>query len=187
MSRCAGSSGQALAEAGRAAEAVAVPEALRRDRGLRDPGGPRDRALRRRPARRGRADPAQAPGPGRLGPQGAREPGDRAAPDEPAPEARDHLKRALALNDHLPIAWNTLGVALYQLEGPAAAIDAWQRAVTLDPKLYDALYNLGLVAAEKGRWVEARQALRQFAETAPPQRFAADIQKAQAILREIGG
>jgi tetratricopeptide (TPR) repeat protein len=102
-------------------------------------------------------------------------------------EARTHLKRALELNDKLPIAWNTLGVALYQTEGPAAAVDAWKRSVELDPKQYDALYNLGLVAAQVGQRAEARKALRQFVETAPPRRFAADIQKAQGILREIGG
>ncbi|HEX3131178.1 MAG TPA: tetratricopeptide repeat protein, partial [Thermoanaerobaculia bacterium] len=94
---------------------------------------------------------------------------------------------ALELNDKLPIAWNTLGVALYQTEGPDAAVSAWQKAVDLDPKQYDALYNLGLVAAGQGRRAEARKALRQFVDTAPPQRFAADIQKAQGILREIGG
>jgi choline-sulfatase len=102
-------------------------------------------------------------------------------------EARGHLRRALELNDKLPVAWNTLGVALYQTEGPAAAVDAWKRSVELDPKQYDALYNLGLVAAQVGQRAEARKALRQFVDTAPPQRFAADIQKAQGILREIGG
>ncbi|HWM91980.1 MAG TPA: tetratricopeptide repeat protein [Thermoanaerobaculia bacterium] len=102
-------------------------------------------------------------------------------------QARDHLRQALALKDDLPIAWNTLGVALYQTEGPSAAVEAWQRSVELDPKQYDALFNLGLVAAQQGRGAEARKALRQFVETAPPQRFAADIRKAQGILREIGG
>ncbi|MES1245271.1 MAG: sulfatase-like hydrolase/transferase [Acidobacteriota bacterium] len=105
-------------------------------------------------------------------------------------QARDHLRRALELNAKLAIAWNTLGVALYQTEGPeaaASAISAWQKAVELDPKQYDALYNLGLVAAGQGRRAEARKALKQFVDTAPPQRFAADIQKAQGILREIGG
>ncbi|MEA2561829.1 MAG: hypothetical protein QOH06_3333 [Acidobacteriota bacterium] len=102
-------------------------------------------------------------------------------------EARTHLRRALELNDKLPIAWNTLGVALYQTEGPAAAVDAWKRSVELDPKQYDALFNLGLVAAQVGQRAEARKALRQFVDTAPPQRFAVDIRKAQGILREIGG
>jgi len=107
-----------------------------------------------------------------------------------AAEARDHLKRAIALNDRLPIAWNTLGVALYQLEGPQgadAALGAWRRAYELDPRQYDALYNTGLVAASLGRQDEARAALSQFARTAPPQRFEADIRKAQALLQEIGG
>ncbi|MES1245270.1 MAG: sulfatase-like hydrolase/transferase [Acidobacteriota bacterium] len=104
-----------------------------------------------------------------------------------APEARDELRRALALNDSLPIAWNTLGVAVFDLEGPDAALAAWRKAYELDPRQYDALYNTGLVAAKLGRLDVARQALAQFARTAPPQRFGADIQKAQAILREIGG
>ena len=104
-----------------------------------------------------------------------------------AAEARDQLKRAIELNDRLPIAWNTLGVALYQLEGPEAALGAWRKAYELDPRQYDALYNTGLVAASLGRREEARSALSQFARTAPPQRFEADIRKAQAILQEIGG
>jgi arylsulfatase A-like enzyme len=104
-----------------------------------------------------------------------------------APEARDELRRALALNESLPIAWNTLGVAIFDLEGPDAALSAWRKAYELDPRQYNALFNTGLVAAKLGRLDEARQALGQFARTAPPQRFGADIQKAQAILREIGG
>jgi arylsulfatase A-like enzyme/regulator of sirC expression with transglutaminase-like and TPR domain len=104
-----------------------------------------------------------------------------------APEARDELRRALALNGSLPISWNTLGVAIFDLEGPDAALAAWRKAYELDPRQYDALFNTGLVAAKLGRLDEARQALAQFARTAPPQRFGADIRKAQAILREIGG
>jgi lipoprotein NlpI len=102
------------------------------------------------------------------------------------PEARDALRHALQLNPGLPIAWNTLGVALYRLEGPAAALDAWQHAVTLDGTQYDALYNLGLVAAEAGRPREARQALLRFVQTAPPQRWSAEIGKARQLLARLG-
>ncbi|HEX7182007.1 MAG TPA: sulfatase-like hydrolase/transferase [Thermoanaerobaculia bacterium] len=102
-------------------------------------------------------------------------------------EARAHLEQALALNRRLPNAWNTLGVALYDLEGPEAALSAWQQAVALDPTQYEALLNIGLVAAQTGRRGEARQALRRFVDTAPPRRFGPDIQKAQQLLREIGG
>ncbi len=104
-----------------------------------------------------------------------------------AAEARDQLRRALALNEALPISWNTLGVALYQLEGPEAALTAWRRASELDPRQYDALFNTGLVAASLGRREEARDALARFVRTAPPGRFRADILKAEAALREIGG
>lgn len=102
-------------------------------------------------------------------------------------QARTHLERALALNRKLPSAWNTLGVALFQLEGPEAALGAWREAIALDGTQYDALLNVGLVAAQAGRTAEAREALRRFVATAPPQRFGPDIQKAQRLLREIGG
>ena len=77
-------------------------------------------------------------------------------------------------------------MALYQTEGPAAALDAWQRSVALDGTQYDALYNLGLVAAEAGRPEQSRQALLRFVETAPPQRWGAEIQKARQLLARLG-
>jgi arylsulfatase A-like enzyme len=103
------------------------------------------------------------------------------------PEARDELKRALELNPSLPISWNTLGVALYQLGDPPAALSAWHKAYELDPRQYDALFNTGLVAGSLGRRDEARQALERFVATAPPQRFAGDLEKAHGMLRELGG
>ncbi|HKH49498.1 MAG TPA: sulfatase-like hydrolase/transferase [Thermoanaerobaculia bacterium] len=102
-------------------------------------------------------------------------------------QARAHLEKALQLDRRLPAAWTTLGVALYDLEGPDAALSAWRQALALDGTQYDALLNVGLVAAQTGRRDEARQALRRFVSTAPPQRFGPDIAKAQQLLREIGG
>ncbi|HEV2856079.1 MAG TPA: sulfatase-like hydrolase/transferase [Thermoanaerobaculia bacterium] len=104
--------------------------------------------------------------------------------DQPE-QARIQLQRALALNANLPIAWNTLGVALYRLEGPAAALDAWERSVAIDPRQYDALFNIGLVAAQAGRAGQARQALSRFVATAPPARFGPDIEKARRILAQL--
>jgi arylsulfatase A-like enzyme/Tfp pilus assembly protein PilF len=102
-------------------------------------------------------------------------------------EARDALRKALEINPGLPIAWNTLGVALYRLEGPAAALAAWERSVALDPGQYDALYNMGWVAAEAGHPGQARQALARFIQTAPPQRWGPEIQKARQLLAQLGG
>ncbi|HEY7215709.1 MAG TPA: sulfatase-like hydrolase/transferase [Thermoanaerobaculia bacterium] len=181
--------GQALAEAGRAAEAVAVLQPLASSPqadattlnalgiALSDAGrhGEAVAVLRRATTRY----PNDPKGFENLGIVALRM-------DQPE-LARSHLQRALALNPALPIAWNTLGVALYRLQGPAAAIDAWQRAVAIDPRQYDALFNIGLVAAEAGRREEARQALSRFVATAPPARFAPDIGKARQILARLPG
>ncbi|HET9768416.1 MAG TPA: sulfatase-like hydrolase/transferase [Thermoanaerobaculia bacterium] len=102
-------------------------------------------------------------------------------------QAREQLQRALQLNPQLPIAWNTLGVALYRLNGAEAALDAWRKAIELDGTQYDAMFNLGMVAAQLGRRDEARGALTRFADTAPPQRFGGDIARARQLLRELGG
>jgi len=101
--------------------------------------------------------------------------------------ARGELERSLALDAKSASAWNTLGVALYRLEGPGPALAAWQKSVNLDPTQYDALLNIGLVAAQAGRRAEASRALKQFLATAPADRFAEDRQKARGLLQEIGG
>ena len=101
------------------------------------------------------------------------------------PEARRELERAIALNDRLATAWNSLGVVRYRLEGAGPAIAAWQRATELDPHQYDALFNLGLVAAEAGQRDVARQAFERFLRTAPPERFAPDLAKVRAMLGQL--
>src|SRR5262249_21954771 len=102
-------------------------------------------------------------------------------------EARAELRRSLELDGNSPSAWNTLGVALYRLEGPGPALDAWQKAVALDRTQYEALLNVGLVAAQAGRRAEASRALKQFLATAPADRFGEDRQKARGLLQQIGG
>lgn len=99
--------------------------------------------------------------------------------------ARDRSQRALELNRKLPLAWNDLGVALYQLGKKDQALDAWQQAVDLKPDLWDALWNLGTKAAERGRADQARKALERFAAGAPPERYAPDIEKARAYLKQV--
>ena len=125
-----------------------------------------------------------------------------AAPSDPAPledlgvvslrmerpaEAQRYLESALKLNDRLPVSWNTLGVALFRQQQTGAALDAWERAVALDARQYDALYNIGLVAAEAGRRQQAARALARFVDTAPAARFGNEISKARALLQRLGG
>lgn len=104
--------------------------------------------------------------------------------DRPA-EAQRYLERALKLNDRLPVSWNTLGVALFRQQKAEAALEAWGRAVAIDGRQYDALYNIGLVAAQLGRREMARAALKRFVETAPAARFGSDIAKGRELLRSL--
>lgn len=101
--------------------------------------------------------------------------------------ARAYLAKALALNDAMPVALNLMGVLEAKSGHADRAIDWWRRAVKADPRLYDALYNLAIVSSRAGRNDVARQALRQFIDTAPPQRYADDIVTARALLAQLGG
>ena len=179
--------GLALSEAGRAAEAVAVLEPL-----AAEPGADLStlNALGVALSEAGRHGEAvnvlqKAASQSPNDPKAFENLGIVALRMDQPEQARAQLERALGLNPSLPIAWNTLGVALYRLSGPDAALQAWERSVALDPAQYDALFNIGLVAAQAGRAAQARQALTRFVETAPPARFGPDIRKARQILAQL--
>ncbi len=101
--------------------------------------------------------------------------------------ALERLNRALAINEKLPRSLNTKGVAQMELGDPAGAMASWSRAAELDPHQYDALLNLGVVAAQRGERNVARDALRRFVATAPPALYAKDLQRARRMLKEMGG
>ena len=101
--------------------------------------------------------------------------------------ALEKLNRALAINEKLPRALNTKGVAQMELNDPAGAIASWSRAAELDPRQYNALLNLGIVAAQRGEISVARDALRRFVATAPPALYAKDLARARRMLKEMGG
>jgi superkiller protein 3 len=100
-------------------------------------------------------------------------------------EARDAARRAVELQAVHPQAWNDLGVALFQLGDVGGALDAWQQAVTIDPKLWDALWNLGVQASSHGRPKVARAALQRFADAAPRDRYASDVAEARRMLAAL--
>lgn len=101
------------------------------------------------------------------------------------PSARANLVKALDLNDRMPTALNLMGVIEMKSGHPEAAIDWWRKAVRNDPRLYDAMYNLAVVASRTGKKDIAREALHQFIEHAPPQRYADDIVTARALLSQL--
>ena len=90
-------------------------------------------------------------------------------------EALASLDAALAINDKLPLAWNARGVAQAQIGDLREAARSWERSAALDPRQFDALFNLGMTA---GR----RDALERFVETAPPARYRAEIASARRLL-----
>ncbi|HXT51991.1 MAG TPA: sulfatase-like hydrolase/transferase [Thermoanaerobaculia bacterium] len=99
--------------------------------------------------------------------------------------ARDAARRSVDLQTVRPRAWNDLGVALFQLNDIPGALDAWQRAVDLDPRLWDALWNLGVQASTHGRPAIARAALQRFIDAAPPSRYAKDLAEARRLLATL--
>ncbi len=101
-------------------------------------------------------------------------------------EAREHAGKALKLDPGLISSWNNLGVALYNLDLKAQAIDAWRRSLALAPDDADTLLNLGMVEAEVGNRGAAGQALNRFLKVAPGPAYEAKRQQAREILRQIG-
>jgi arylsulfatase A-like enzyme/Flp pilus assembly protein TadD len=99
-----------------------------------------------------------------------------------AARALKEFDLAFAINGSLPRAWNGRGVALEQLGRHAEALSAWKRAVELDPRQFDALWNVGSVAARVGDAGLSRRALERFIATAPPALYAGDIARARRML-----
>jgi arylsulfatase A-like enzyme/Flp pilus assembly protein TadD len=95
------------------------------------------------------------------------------------------FSRAFALNARLPRAWNGRGVALEELGRHTEAIAAWKRAVELDPGQFDALFNIGVVSAERGDPATARVALEAFVKRVPPARSPEDVARARKILGRL--
>ena len=100
-------------------------------------------------------------------------------------EATEWAGKALELDDKLPNAWNNLGVARYYLGDGPGALEAWQRALDLNPRQFDTLFNLGLKAAELGETDLARRALRRFLDTAPPGPYAPALEDARRLLAQL--
>ena len=92
------------------------------------------------------------------------------------------FQKAFAINDRLPRAWNGYGVAQEQLGRHREAIEAWKRALALDPLQFDALLNVGTVAFEQGDPALGREALEHFIASAPPGLFGPDIARARKLL-----
>jgi arylsulfatase A-like enzyme/tetratricopeptide (TPR) repeat protein len=106
----------------------------------------------------------------------------RAGRFDDASKALDH---ALAANDRLPRAWNARGIVLAERKDAAGALEAWGRAVTLDPGQLETWLNMADVARQAGRRDIETQALSEFVSRAPVALWAADVNRARARLLSL--
>lgn len=100
--------------------------------------------------------------------------------------ARASLEAALALNPRLARAHNALGVIAAETGHADEAIEHWRRALELEPRELDTVYNLGRVLWREGRTADARPYLERFVREAPPAIYAKDIAAVRAWLSERG-
>jgi len=98
-------------------------------------------------------------------------------------EAETDARKAIAADPALPDAYTTLGVVLSTTGRKNEAIEAWKKAVDLDVRQFNALYNLWFELSAAGRRDEANVYGRRFVDTAPPAFFAPDIARVRGWLR----
>ena len=97
--------------------------------------------------------------------------------------AEAELRLALGIDDSLPGAHTALGVVLRRTGRTAEALEAWRRAVVLDPTELDALYNLTVELFGLGRDSEARPYGEQYLAAAPSALFAQEIARVRALMQ----
>jgi arylsulfatase A-like enzyme/Flp pilus assembly protein TadD len=99
-------------------------------------------------------------------------------------EAERLARLALDVDSDLSKAHTTLGVVLAESGRKNDAIDSWKRAVSLDGREFDALYNLTILLVEAQRLDDARAYAKQFVATAPPALYGPAIDQ---LRRFLGG
>lgn len=99
------------------------------------------------------------------------------------PAAETELRLALSIDASLPGAHTALGVVLSRTGRRTEALEAWRRAVALDPSELDALYNLTVELFEAGQIDEGRRVGDRYLAIAPPALMAGDIARVQTLMR----
>ena len=97
-------------------------------------------------------------------------------------EAERYARQALDTDPSLPKAYTTLGVVFAESGRKSEAIDNWKRAVALDGREFDALYNLTILLLEARQTDDARAYAKQFVATAPPALYGPAIEQMRKFL-----
>jgi len=66
-----------------------------------------------------------------------------------------------------------------------AALESWDRALSLDPGQFDTLFNRAVLAGRMGDVASARRGLEQFLATAPARRYPGQVAEARRLLRAM--
>jgi arylsulfatase A-like enzyme/tetratricopeptide (TPR) repeat protein len=98
--------------------------------------------------------------------------------------ARREFEQALLLDPEMGRAHGSLGVLEAVSGHPADAVGHWEKALAQNPRDFDTLLNLGTLLEREGRHDEARRHLERFLAEAPPARYAADLARVRAALRQ---
>ena len=99
-------------------------------------------------------------------------------------EAETAFKAVLAIAPRASRAHAGLGVIALEHGQRDAAISHWQDAVAMDPRNFDALFNLATELVNANRFAEARPLLERFVRTAPRAFYGPDIDRLRALLEK---
>jgi arylsulfatase A-like enzyme/Tfp pilus assembly protein PilF len=97
-------------------------------------------------------------------------------------EAARAFEHAVDADARLAQAWEGLGAARIRSD-PDGAADAWRRAIDLEPRNYDLLFNLAATLHDRGRDEAARPYIERFIREAPRERYARDIATVRTWLK----
>ena len=101
--------------------------------------------------------------------------------------ARQAFEAALDIDDNVARAHNSLGVIAAEEGRWPEAVGRWQRAVDLDPRDYQTLFNLGTTLRKQGQEREAREYLEAYLRVAPVALESRDMARVRAWLGHRGG
>ena len=98
------------------------------------------------------------------------------------------LRKALAADPSLSLAWNDMGFALLMADKPDEGLAALDRALALDPELASAWYNRGLLFYRQHEWQAAMDDLAEAARLAPENvEIGALYQQARMMAKKAEG
>ena len=86
--------------------------------------------------------------------------------DRHVDQAARAFEQAVAADPRFAQAWEGLGASRVATD-PSGAVEAWRRALELEPRNYDLLFNIAAVLHDHGQTSDARPYIERFVREAP--------------------